>query len=159
MVSYHRNKVDEAKRKLDLGLRVYDGKKVTDQVQSEIIEIMGNCIKDLSWDEYCVLKQDSPEYMINFLDLARAKVKQDYYNQQASQAGSSLPDLPKEETDEEKQERLHREQVNFFFPKNKSVPQCDCGAAYTQFPNIHMHYCKVKKSESTTTIRNTQFWD
>jgi len=157
MVNYRRDLVEDTKHRLEDTLAPYNGTRMSKDLADKIVSEITHCIKDLSWDEFSVLRKESPAHLLNFLDDARSICKERERNRQASQAGVKLPSVTNE-TDEERNERLHKEQLGFFFKKNPSAMNCNCGAAYTSFPNIHMEYCSANKKEILEK-ECPNFWD
>lgn len=58
---------------------------------------------------------------------------------------------------EEREKLEHEKLTKFFFRKDNKNERCDCGAAYTDFPNVHQSYCKLSNHKHSAV--DLDFWD
>ena len=144
-------KAKDAAHKLDLGLRAYQGKIIDSNDKKQIVEVMENCVKDLEWDDFSQILNMTTGMYKDLLTEARENTKKKWHNEMAAKVAlpSNSPFLnqEKEETDEERETRIQRQEMDFFFKKDKSNARCNCGAAYTQFPNYHSEFCDAHPSK------------
>ena len=151
MVSNLTGKAKEAAHKLTYGLRAYNGRMIDSNDAKQIVEIMENCIADLDWDNYRQLLEATPDgQYTDMLNEARNNNKQRWQKDMAAKARSPVNNTTLNtktiETDDEKQERLIKQEANFFFKKKPTHPRCNCGAGFTSFPNHHATFCSAYNS-------------
>tara|TARA_R110000868_G_C10973188_1_gene771575 strand:+ start:100491 stop:100979 length:489 start_codon:yes stop_codon:yes gene_type:complete len=145
------------------GLRPYEGRvintgSITEKQMSEVIE---NIVGPLSLDDYLYLYNEEifkHGPMREMLDQAR---KATMHMRSVKPVESIKIEIKDDnpETDEEREERLRKQEADFFFKKDKDHLECNCGAAYTDFPHRHAEYCRAFGKADKKKEHFNNFWD
>jgi hypothetical protein len=121
-----------------------------DYVKPRMVEHASKILGPLSYDDYRdvldITTQPNDFWRRIFIEA------RDLYTSQKLEVPPPVPETDINLTHEQKQELEHKKLKEFFFKKDQSNRQCDCGAAHTSFPNIHQPYCTLYKQSLSKTV-------
>lgn len=128
---------------IDLAYRPYEHSwGLSEKEESEVIEVVQNLIAGLDYKDY--------RQVLDSFIAGRKKVLIQKARELALEVNkkSEVPNVFKKEDEESEQDRQLREEREFFFGKNNDNLKCNCGAAYTSFPNYHKDFCALSWKKS-----------